>query len=173
MPRWLCHVVFWKGAHFFEYSILGKEIDFLNLYPTYFHKTKCIAYADMSTFHKHTACLILHVFANICSKCKCEHFQHLRHENYICFKCLQILHAEYAYAECLWIVLILKYALYFVLLKLVGCNLRKVQFPYPELSDFTVKKKSVHPSKTRVVRRQCSSPERADRIRKQSLNIKV
>ena len=72
---------------------------------------------------------------------KCELFQHFRRENYICFECLQILHAEYEYAVCLWTVLIFEYAMHFVWWKSVGYNLRKEQFPYLESSDFNGKKK--------------------------------
>ena len=80
---------------------------------------------------------------------KVWHFQHFRRENYICFECLQMLHAEYEYAVCFWIVLILEYAMYFVLWKSVVYNLRKVQFPYLESSDFNVKKVCTLPKKPR------------------------
>ena len=84
-------VVFWKDAHFFlNAQFKVRKLTFLRLYPTNFHKTKCIAYANMSTFHKQTACL--NPSCSICkhSKQMCEHFQHFRRENYICFECLQI-----------------------------------------------------------------------------------
>ena len=71
---------------------------------------------------------------------KCGHFQPFRRENYFCFECLQILHAEYEYTVCLWIVLIFEYMRCTLFLwKSVGYNLRKVQLPNLESSDFNVK----------------------------------
>ena len=46
---------FLKCAHFSERSIQGKGIDFSQIFPTKFHETKCIALANINTFHKHTA----------------------------------------------------------------------------------------------------------------------
>ena len=63
--RWKCHVVFRKGTYFVTALFQVRKLTFLRLYPTNFHKTKCITYVDMSTFHKHTACL-----NPACSICK-------------------------------------------------------------------------------------------------------
>ena len=49
--------LFWKGAHFFERSIQGKEIDFSQVIShqfSIFIKQSASLHANMSTFHKHT-----------------------------------------------------------------------------------------------------------------------
>ena len=59
----------WKGAHFFMSARFKlRKLTFLRLYPTNFHQTKCIACANMSTFHKDTA--YLNPMSSICKHSK-------------------------------------------------------------------------------------------------------
>ena len=41
---------FWNDAHFFERSIHLRKLTFLRLYPTNFHKTKCIDICEYEHF---------------------------------------------------------------------------------------------------------------------------
>ena len=68
-------MVFWKGVHFLNARVKVKVriLTFLRLYPTNFHKTKCIAYANKSAFHKmdqNEAKVSEMLFGNKKSNCK-------------------------------------------------------------------------------------------------------
>ena len=92
-------MVFWNGAHFFECLIQGKEIAFSQVISNQFSLKKVHGICDYEDFSLayslFKSCVqYLQTFeANL-------HFQHFRNENYICFKCLQILHAEHEYPVC-------------------------------------------------------------------------
>ena len=79
-----------------------RQLTLLRLYPACFHKTKCITYANMSTFHKHTTylnpvCSLQIYKANLSVNSSNISIAKITFASNICKYCMQNMNTLYVY----------------------------------------------------------------------------